>query len=184
MSLSVLQRISSGDSAALRACIDQYGGLVWNLARRLSRTASDAEDATQEIFLDVWKSADRFDAAQGSEKMFIAMIARRRLIDRLRKTSAQPPMDPLEALESIACADPSNDSESASEAENAVRALQELKPDQRQVLELGLLQGLSQSEISAKLGVPLGSVKSLMRRGLIKVREAMNIDAEGVAARS
>jgi RNA polymerase sigma-70 factor (ECF subfamily) len=184
MSPSVLQRISSGDPAALRACIDQYGGLVWNLARRLSRTASDAEDATQEIFLDVWKSADRFDAAQGSEKMFIAMIARRRLIDRLRKTSAQPPMDPIEALESIACADPGNDSESASEAENAVRALQELKPEQRQVLELGLLQGLSQSEISARLGVPLGSVKSLMRRGLIKLRETMNIDAERVPARS
>jgi RNA polymerase sigma-70 factor (ECF subfamily) len=176
--------MSSGDPAALRACIDQYGGLVWNLARRLSRTASDAEDATQEIFLDVWKSADRFDAVQGSEKMFIAMIARRRLIDRLRKTSALPPMDPIEALESVACADPGNDSETASEAEQAMRALQELKPEQRQVLELGLLHGLSQSEIAAKLGVPLGSVKSLMRRGLIKVREFMNIDAEGVAVRS
>ncbi len=184
MSPSVLQRMSSGDPAALRACIDQYGGLVWNLARRLSRTASDAEDATQEIFLDVWKSADRFDAVQGSEKMFIAMIARRRLIDRLRKTSALPPMDPIEALESVACADPGNDSETASEAEQAMRALQELKPEQRQVLELGLLHGLSQSEIAAKLGVPLGSVKSLMRRGLIKVREFMNIDAEGVAVRS
>ncbi len=93
MSPSVLQRIASGDPAAVRECIDQYGPLVWSLARRLSRTASDAEDATQEIFLDIWRSAGRFDASQGSDKVFIAMIARRRLIDRLRKKSAEPPME-------------------------------------------------------------------------------------------
>ena len=85
MSPSVLQRIASGDPAAVRECIDQYGPLVWSLARRLSRTASDPEDATQEIFLDIWRSAGRFDASQGSDKVFIAMIARRRLIDRLRE---------------------------------------------------------------------------------------------------
>src|SRR5271154_3658467 len=102
MSPSVLQRIASGDSDAVRECIEQYGALVWSLARRLSRTASDAEDATQEIFLDIWRSASRFDATQGSDKVFIAMIARRRLIDRLRKTSAEPPMDPMEALDNVA----------------------------------------------------------------------------------
>jgi len=184
MSSSVLQRIASGDSAAVRECIEQYGPLVWSLARRLSRSPSDAEDATQEIFLDIWRSAGRFDASQGSDKLFIAMIARRRLIDRLRKTSAEPPMDPVEALESAAWADPGTASETSVEAEQARRALAELRPEQRQVLELGLLHGLSQSEIAAQLGVPLGTVKSDMRRGLIKVREYMNMDAEGVAARA
>ena len=72
----MLQRIASGDSAAVRECIDQYGPLVWSIARRLSRTPSDAEDATQEIFLDIWRSAGRYDASQGSDKVFIAMIAR------------------------------------------------------------------------------------------------------------
>jgi len=184
MSPSVLQRIASGDQSAVRVCLDDYGALVWSLARRLSRTSADAEDAVQEIFLDVWKSAARFDASQGSEKMFIAMIARRRLIDRLRKTSAEPPMETVEALETIAWCDPGTASQTASEAELATRALQELRPEQRQVLELGLLHGLSQSEISARLGLPLGSVKSLMRRGLIKIREYMNIDAQGVAVRT
>ena len=93
MSSSVLQPIASGDPAAVRECLDQYGALVWSLARRLSRTAADAEDATQEIFLDIWRSAGRFDASQGSDRVFIAIIARRRLIDRLRKTTAEPPMD-------------------------------------------------------------------------------------------
>jgi RNA polymerase sigma-70 factor, ECF subfamily len=182
MSPSVLQRIASGESAAVRECIDQYGALVWSLARRLSRTASDAEDATQEIFLDVWRSAGRFDASQGSEKVFIAMIARRRLIDRLRKKSAEPPMDPVEVLESVAWSDPGTLAETSLEAEQATRALAELRPEQRQVLELGLLHGLSQSEIATRLGMPLGTVKSFMRRGLIRVREYMNIDAEGVVS--
>jgi RNA polymerase sigma-70 factor (ECF subfamily) len=108
------------------------------------------------------------------------MIARRRLIDRLRKTSAEPPMDPVEALESVAWADPGTTSETSMEAEQAARALAELRPEQRQVLELGLLHGLSQSEIATRLSMPLGTVKSFMRRGLIRVREYMNIDAEGV----
>ena len=180
MSPSVLQRIASGDSAAVRDCIEQYGALVWSLARRLSRSPSDAEDATQEIFLDVWRSAGRFDAAQGSDKMFIAMIARRRLIDRLRKSTAEPPMDTVEALESVAWADPGTASETSLEAEHAARAMAELRPEQRQVLELGLLHGLTQSEIATRLQMPLGTVKSFMRRGLIKVREYMNIDAKRV----
>jgi len=182
MSLSVLQRIASGDSVAVRDCIEQYGSLVWSLARRLSRSPSDAEDATQEIFLDIWRSAARFDAAQGSDKVFIAMIARRRLIDRLRKTASEPPMDPVEALESVAWADPGTASEISLEASQAARAMAELRPEHRQVLELGLLHGLSQSEIAGRLELPLGTVKSFMRRGLIKVREYMNVDAEGVSA--
>src|SRR5580700_4844427 len=97
MSSSVLQRIARGDAAAVRECIEQYGALVWSLARRLSRTPADAEDATQDIFLDIWRSAGRFDESQGSDKVFIAMIARRRLIDRLRKATAEPPMDTEEA---------------------------------------------------------------------------------------
>ena len=184
MNPSVLQRIAAGDSTAVRECIDRFGALVWSLARRLSRTAADAEDATQEIFLEIWRSAARFDASQGSEKVFIAMIARRRLIDRLRKTTAEPPMDSVDDLESVTWCDPGTASEVSLEAEQAVRALAELRPEQRQVLELGLLHGLSQSEIAARLSMPLGTVKSFMRRGLIKVREFMNIEGERVSARS
>jgi len=155
----MLQRIASGDPAAVRECIEQYGALIWSIARRLSRTPSDAEDATQEIFLDIWRSASRFDATQGSAKVFIAMIARRRLIDRLRKTSAEPAMDPLETLDAAEWTDSSASSETSMEAEQATRALAELRPEQRQVLELGLLHGLSQSEIATRLQMPLGTVK-------------------------
>jgi RNA polymerase sigma-70 factor (ECF subfamily) len=92
-------------------------------------------------------------------------------------------MDPVEVLESVAWSDPGTASETSLEAEQAARALQELRPEQRQVLELGLLHGLSQSEIAARLGMPLGTVKSFMRRGLIKVREFLNVDAKSVSER-
>jgi RNA polymerase sigma-70 factor (ECF subfamily) len=176
--------MASGDPAAVRECMDRYGGLVWSLARRLSRTASDAEDAAQEIFLDIWRSAARYDAARGSDQVFVATIARRRLIDRMRKKSGEPPMEPPEALESIAWPAAESLPETAIDAAHAARALGELRPEQRQVLELGLMHGFSQSEIASRLSMPLGTVKSLMRRGLLRVRELMNIKVEGVAGRT
>jgi RNA polymerase sigma-70 factor (ECF subfamily) len=176
---TVLQRMASGDLAAVRECMDRYGALVWSLARRLSRTVSDAEDATQEIFLDIWRSAGRYDASRGSDEVFVATIARRRLIDRLRKRSGEPAMEPAAVLESVAWADAASSPDTVIDAAHAARALAELRPEQRQVLELGLLHGLSQSEIAARLDIPLGTVKSLMRRGLSRVREHMNIESEG-----
>ena len=78
------QRIAVGDASAVKECISAYGGLVRSLARRLTRTHSDAEDATQEIFICIWRQAAAFDATKGSEVSFIAIIARRRWIDRCR----------------------------------------------------------------------------------------------------
>ncbi len=180
----MLERVAAGDPGAVRDCMDQYGALVWSLARRLSRSPADAEDATQEIFLDIWRSASRFDPAQGSDKVFIAMIARRRLIDRLRKHASEPPMEPEEVLESVASPEAESAAHVSLEAEQAARALAELRPEQRRVLELGLLHGLSQSEISARLGMPLGTVKSFMRRGLIKVREFMKVEVAPAGGRA
>ena len=97
-SLSVLERIAAGDESAVRECMDQYGGLVWTLARRFSESAADAEDASQEIFLEIWKSAARFDPARGSESVFVTTVARRRLIDRLRARKRRPPTEVYDEL--------------------------------------------------------------------------------------
>lgn len=173
---SVLQRIASGDSAAVGECIDQYGALVWSLARRFSRPPSDAEDATQEIFLDIWRTAAQFDPSLGSEKVYIATIARRRLIDRWRKIRHEPPMDSVEVLDLVAWSyPPDTASEISVDVEKASLAFAQLRTEHRQVLELALLNGLSQTEIAMRLNIPLGTVKSAIRRGLIQVREFMNI---------
>lgn len=176
MADSVLIRMAQGDQAAVAECIDQFGPLVWSIARRLSPRRDDAEDAVQEIFLDVWKSAARFDPAQGSEKVFITTIARRRLIDRLRRHSQLPEFAPTEELDVIGWAEPGTRGEIAIEAERAAMAVAQLKPDQQKVIELAVLHGLSHSEIAARTGMPLGTVKTQMRRGLIQVREIMRLD--------
>ena len=178
MTDSVLVKVAQGDQRAVRACIDEFGSLVWSIARRLTRTRADAEDAVQEIFMDIWRSASRFDPAQGSERVFIATIARRRLIDRLRRTSNQGVTTSTEEIDSLAWADPGVHAEMSAEAQTAARAVMQLRPEQRRVLELGLLQGLSHSEIADALQMPLGTVKTMMRRGLIQVRELMGVNAQ------
>jgi RNA polymerase sigma-70 factor (ECF subfamily) len=175
MKESVLVRVARGDSQAVRECIDEFGGLVWAIARRMTRSRADAEDAVQEIFIDVWKSAGRFDAAQGSEKVFITTIARRRLIDRMRRGRMNHLMDSEESLEDVRWAEPGNDGEIRVEAERAAAVVARLRPDQRKVLRMGLLEGMTHSEIATATGMPLGTVKTQMRRGLIQVRQWMKL---------
>ena len=151
--------------------MDAYGGLVWSLARRYSESVADAEDATQEIFLEIWKSADRYDPAMGKESTFIATIARRRLIDRVRASSRRPQSLEYDDTTTI---DPSTSDEPqggiAADIGAAQKALAKLSEDQREILLLGIVEGLTHSEIATATGKPLGTVKTQMRRGLIRLR--------------
>jgi RNA polymerase sigma-70 factor (ECF subfamily) len=176
MSESVLARVARGDAKAVRECIDEFGGLVLAIALRMTRSRADAEDAVQEIFIDVWRSASRFDASQGSEKVFITTIARRRLIDRMRRGRMSHLMDPEESLDDVRWAEPGNEGEIRVEAERAAAVVARLRPEQRKVLRMGLLEGLTHSEIASATGMPLGTVKTQMRRGLIQVRQWMQIE--------
>lgn len=170
MAQAILQRIAAGDNAAVQDCLKKYGGLVWSLARRMLRNVNDAEDAVQEIFLDIWKNAERFDASQSSETTFIAMIARRRLIDRIRFSQRRISTDSLEDV-LVQPADPSTRNMHISlEAGDALKALKALRPEQQQVLQLSIVQGLSHQEISDTTGMPLGTVKTHARRGILQVR--------------
>jgi RNA polymerase sigma-70 factor (ECF subfamily) len=169
---SVLARVAQGDPLAKRECIDQFGGLIWSIARRLTRTHADAEDAVREIFTDLWRRAGRFDSAQGSEKVFVATIARRRLIDRMRRAARQEREESID-IHSLSWAGPGNGVAACAEARAAGHAVMQLRPDLQRVLELGVLQGLSHSEIADVLQLPVGTVKTMMHRGLIQVRDRM-----------
>jgi len=166
---ALLPRVATGDAAAVREVLARYGGLVWSLARRVD--PDDAEDAVQEIFLDLWKSAARFDPAIASEVAFVAMIARRRLIDRRRARVRRPRVDPLE--QASAMVDPRVAPDIRAEAAMAARALDQLRPEPREVLLLSTCHGLSHAEIATETGMPLGTVKAHARRGLISIRAAL-----------
>ena len=153
----------------MRECVDRFGGLVWSIARRAAPTKAEAEEIVTEIFADLQRTAGRFDPQQGSEEIFVTQIARRRLIDRMRRTVQR---DQARSVDPLHWADHGSGAV-CPEATKASRAVMQLRPELRKVLELGLLQGLSQAEIAQRLQIPLETVKTRMTRGLMQVREFM-----------
>ncbi len=165
---SLLGRVATGDPNAARLCIAEYGPLVWSISRRMAPNSSEAEDAVQEIFIELWKHAGRYDPALASEPAFVTMIARRRMIDRLRRAERRPQLKPMpdslvgEQHDAI---------ERCVEASLAASALAALDPRQRRVLTLAIGHGMTHAEISELTEMPIGTVKSLVRRALVAVRK-------------
>ena len=181
MTNAILQRIANGDRNAVEDCLKKYGGLVWSIARKMLRNTDEAEDAVQEIFVDIWKNAARFDESKASETTFVAMIARRRLIDKIRHSARRISADSLDdiLLEPFTNAD--KDMQTGLEAEQAAEAMRNLRPEQQQVLKLSIVQGMSHQEISDATGMPLGTVKTHARRGILQVREFLGLDGAQVS---
>jgi len=176
---SLLARIAAGDSEAVRACLDKYSPLVWTLVRKAWRDFSTLEDLVQEIFIEIWRSASRFDPRRASEATFIATIARRRVIDRLRRAGSRAEVE-LDESEQI----PKEDNalelvDLGDDAKQAHQALQELNSDQRRVILLSVLDGHTHLEIAGITGIPLGTVKSHIRRGLSQVAEDLRTRKSG-----
>lgn len=178
---ALLPRVALGEDSAVNDCLERYGDLIWSLARRLLPTSADAEDVVQDIFVDIWRNAHRFDQAVASEKTFVVMLARRRLIDRQRKLGRGLSEQPLDeaALSRPQTVAP-DALETEDEAARAGKCLERLKEDQRQVLELAIYHGLSQTQISTQVGLPLGTVKTHARRGMTQLRDCMKAQPAGV----
>lgn len=175
----LLQRVGEGDSSAVAECIDRFGGLVWSLARKLVGDPQEAEDAVQEVYIALWKTASRYDPSVASETTFVTMIARRRLIDRWRKTGRRPNGNAVDVddLPIHAAVDGHGRMELAEEAARATEAIKQLQPKQQEVLKLAVCQGWSHQLIADRLSLPLGTVKTHVRRGLMRVRELLEADA-------
>lgn len=171
--LPLLHRLAQGDDAAVREALATFGTLVWSIARRHHVDRSEAEDAVQEVFLDLWRTAARFDPAQGSEATFVATIAHRRCIDRHRRAEARPRFEDIGPAFDRGGAPDDETVEREEEGDLVRRELAALRPQQRTVLELGFLGGLSHSQIAERLGMPLGTVKTHARRGLRRLKEAL-----------
>lgn len=167
---TLLARIASGDQSATRECMDRYSGLVWSLARRLLGTNSEAEDALHEVFIEVWKNAWKYDPSVASETAFITMLARRRLIDRRRRLDRRRDRDQLPESAPAKGSEIGRDMGMVEEAKAAAVALEELSDEQKRCLRLSVYEGLTHDRIAASTGLPLGTVKTHVRRGLMKIR--------------
>ncbi len=168
----LLPRIAAGDERAVRDCVTRYGPLVWSLARRWSPEGLDAEDAVQEIFIDLWRTAARYDVSRTSEAGWVAMIARRRLIDRARRRERLPMLETIPDDFDVA-SDSERDLDREWRAEQARAILRELPASQRRMLELSLVHGKTHDEIARETETPLGTVKSHIRRGLQRARDLL-----------
>ncbi len=184
MTENILKRIANGDKGAVQDCMAKYGGLVWSIARKMIRNQEEAEDAVQEIFVDIWKNAERFDESKSSETTFIAMIARRRVIDKIRYSTRRITADSLDdvLLEPFTRAD--KDMQISLEAKQAAEAMRNLRPEQQQVLRLSIVQGMSHQEIADATGMPLGTVKTHARRGILQVREFLGLGGAATEVRA
>lgn len=173
MPQTLLQRVATGDAAAVNECIEQFGRLIWSLARRFFPKHADAEDAVQEIFIELWEKAPRYDPSIAAEQTFVAMIARRRLIDRKRRLARGPAVAPLDDRDVIPDAPPSASDAAAlsEEAAGVRRAVSALEPDLQQLLQLSIFNGWSHGKIAEHLRLPLGTVKTRLRRAILTVRD-------------
>jgi RNA polymerase sigma-70 factor (ECF subfamily) len=173
--VSILERVAAQDPTSFHECVEKYGGLVWSLARRFTPNHADAEDATQEIFLDLWQKADRWDRSKSSEVTFVTMLARRKLIDRFRKSNRSIEWSSLgdDSSADLPSSSIASSVEILDESEKATRCLGKLGEKQREVIRLSIHQGLSHSKISERLEMPIGTVKTYARRSLLELRECM-----------
>jgi RNA polymerase sigma-70 factor (ECF subfamily) len=163
----LVQRLTSGDPAALGEFYDRYAGLVNGLALRILRNAAEAEDVVQEVFVQVWRQAERYDSARGSAEAWLCMIARSRSLDRLRRRASRRE----ESDETLAGA--GSETPRTEEALAVRKALESLTSDQRRALELAYYEGMTQSEIAERLQEPLGTIKTRIRTAMIRLRDVL-----------
>jgi len=173
----LIPRIAKGDRKAFSRFYDLYAGLVFSFALRLVHIPSDAEDLLQEVFLQIWKQAGRYDKSRGNPEAWISTITKSRAIDKLR--SARRKDEKKESFErhhSLGEEETAGRSSAASEARLiAGGVLSRLPEEQRKALELSYFEGLTHEEISKSLNVPLGTIKTRIRTGLQHLRELMGI---------
>ncbi|MEM9731582.1 MAG: sigma-70 family RNA polymerase sigma factor [Myxococcota bacterium] len=172
--LPVLTEMARGNNTAASECLRRYGPLVRSLVRKSFSSEADIEEVTQDVFVSLWRNANRFDPSIGSEATFVSTIARRRIVDgvRARARKAVLPIVPDTHLSAEAPVD-------RHDANAAAEALDALPVDRQWVLWLAIRQGLSHGEIATATGLPIGTVKSHFRRGVETVRQQIVADPAG-----
>lgn len=167
----LLERVRAGDESAMVTLFDRYSRVVYSVSLRVLRDTASAEDVLQEIFMQVWRNPNSFLGTRGSLAGWLAVVARNRSIDTLRRRR------PTDQVEEVVLASPFNLAEEAERntmMERARAAIVHLPPEQRKTLEMAFFDGLTHTEIAEITGDPLGTVKTRIRSALLSLRKAFS----------
>jgi RNA polymerase sigma-70 factor, ECF subfamily len=172
-----MRRMATGDGGALAELYDRYGRAMFSLAVRILRDQSDAEEVVQDVFAQAWRQAARYDTTRGAVVAWLLMMTRSRAIDRLRARRGQPPLEGDHRSAFRDAADASTPVDVAlltADQVARVRAALESLPDaQRTAIELAFHEGLTHMEVAERLEQPLGTIKTRIRLGLLRLRAAL-----------
>lgn len=166
----LLDRVRSRDERAMTELFDRYGSMVYSVALRVLKDPGAAEDVMQDVFFQVWENPDAFVSGRGSLGAWLMVVARNRAIDALRR---RKPCDPVEDVVLAANTNLASEAERNTIMDKVRTVLNGLPADQQKSLELAFFEGLSHTEIAARTGDPLGTVKTRIRSALISVRKAL-----------
>ena len=177
LQLELLERVAQGDQQAFSHLYDLIAPRVLGIVKRLLRDHSQSEEVTQEVFLEIWQTAPRFDQKKGSASAWILTMAHRRAVDRVRASQASRNRDTKIGIRDF---DPDYDNVAESveiriEHERVEKAMVRLTELQRQAVTLAYYGGYSHSEVAAMLEVPVGTVKTRLRDGMIRLRDELGV---------
>jgi RNA polymerase sigma-70 factor (ECF subfamily) len=173
--VALMLAVAAGDTDAYRQLFRQFAPELYSLAIRIVGTRSDAEDVLSEVFLELWRYRERYDAERSSLRTYLILMTRSRAIDALRARNTRPrPIEPFLDISSDGISQRPSHVAELQELQCCMRtAMQELSSPQKTTLELSFYNGLSHTEISARLDMPLGTVKSHIRKGLAMLKRSL-----------
>jgi RNA polymerase sigma-70 factor, ECF subfamily len=171
---ALVEQMMAGDESALAALYDRYAGMIFGMLVRILRDQHAAEEVLQDIFMQLWRTAAKFDASRGSLPAWLMVIGRNRAISRLRSRARHEDYDDIEAFPANCVPSSVNIEDETQRAflmQKLQAAMSALPQEQREAVELAYFEGMTQSEIAAKTGSPLGTVKSRVRTAMQSLKE-------------
>jgi RNA polymerase sigma-70 factor (ECF subfamily) len=183
-SQALVARLADGDGHALARLYDRTNRIVYGLALRILGDSSSAEDVTMEVYLQVWRTAESYDPQRGTVSSWLVTLVRSRAIDCLRSRKARRAEleENVDQVANLRDSRPSPELVSVEDGRSHIirKAMAQLSPDQREAIELAYFSGLSHTEVAVKTGLPLGTVKTRIRLGMLHLRKLLEPYAEGL----